>query len=119
MMSVSTNTSEQDPAASRKLEKDIQSSSLRKDVNKPPEDLVETAIGDDSQNASENRNQLRNQAKESLHSSTPNKKQRRDSIRAGAGVSYSSVLSLMPSRMSLRTLITPQVRFVCCYYVCG
>jgi hypothetical protein len=110
-MSVSTNTSEHNLAASRKLEKQIRSSAQPEEDYKPP-DPLETAASSGASHATEN--QLRNQAKDLLHSSKPSKKQRRVSIKEG-GVSYSSVLSLKPSRMSLRTLITPQVRRLCCF----
>jgi hypothetical protein len=119
-MSVSTNTSEQNLAASRKLEKKIRSSAPPEEVTKPPD--LETKAHSDDSHASENQ-PARNQATNLLHSPIPSKKQRRDSTGMNGGVSYSSVLSLMPSRMSLRTLITPQVRLIgCCFvclYVCG
>ena len=108
------NTSEQSLAASsRKLERKIRSSAQPEEV---PDPLETNARSDDSHVAE---NQLvRNQTKDSLHSRSPSKKQRRDSTGMKGGISYSSVLSLMPSRMSLRTLITPQVSIICCCFVC-
>jgi hypothetical protein len=116
-MSVSTNTSEQDLASSRKVEQQIQSSTQPEEVYKPPDPLEANARSGDSQHVAEKQLVLRNQAKDLLHSPAPSKKQRRDSTGMKGGVSYSSVLSLMPSRMSLRTLITPQVRLVGCCVV--
>jgi hypothetical protein len=102
-MNVSTSDTEQNPAVSKKLEKKLRFSlQPEKEVIEPP-DLLETVS--DETHASEN------QVKDLLHSPTPCKKQRRHSVKEGA-VSYSSVLSLMPSRLSLRTLISPQVRLI-------
>jgi hypothetical protein len=104
-MNVSTSDTEQNPAVSNKLEKKIRSSCLQ-----PPEEVYE-APPDLRENVSDDTRASEKQAEDLLHSPTPSKKQRRSPAKEG-GVSYSSVLSLMPSRLSLRTLISPQVRLI-------
>lgn len=115
-------SSEQNPTdtgtACRINEKQIVASLQKENNDGTPSALRKTVGSSDEYEASAN--ELRNQVKDSMQSPTPCKKQKlRCNPVKKEGASYSSLLSLMPSRMSLRTLITPQVRLtLMCVCMC-